>query len=119
MSSRQRFIGDGIIVFALAKMKGGQDFRDWIDGQPQPHLAGESDPTIEFVQLNQFEEQMVEEPVMKENTVLPGSFEPSGDGGFAMSRATYENRDITAFGEKHQDQDDMIFSSFQAIEGSV
>jgi hypothetical protein len=36
-----------------------------------------------------------------------------------MTRATDENRDITAFSQKHQNQHDTILSSFQAIEGSV
>ena len=47
------------------------------------------------------------------------AFKPAGDGGFAMFRTAHENRDITTFSQKHQDQDDMPFISFQSIQGCV
>jgi hypothetical protein len=62
---------------------------------------------------------MMKETMMKENTGLTGSFQPTGDSGLTMTRTTDEARDIAAFGQKHQNQHDAILSSLQAIQGRV
>ena len=62
---------------------------------------------------------MMKEMIMKLSAVLTGAFEPTGDGGFAMTRTTHKNGDIAAFGQKHQDKHNAILSGLQAIKGSV
>ena len=62
---------------------------------------------------------MMKVPIMQKNTVLTGTFEPTSDGGFTVSRAAHENGDITTFGQKHQDQNDMAFIGLEPIKGSV
>ena len=59
--------------------------------------------------------------------MFPSTFQPTresfprfiGDGGFAMTRTAYENRDITIFSQEHQDQHDMPFISLQSIQRRV
>jgi len=47
------------------------------------------------------------------------SFKPAGDGGFTMTGTAYENRDIAAFGQEHQDQHDVPFIGLHPIQGRV
>jgi hypothetical protein len=47
------------------------------------------------------------------------AFQPAGDGGFAMFRTAHENRDIAAFGQKHQDQNDVLFIGLHPIQRRV
>jgi len=47
------------------------------------------------------------------------SFKPASNRGFAMFRTAYENKDITAFSQEHQDQNDVSFIGLHPIQGCV
>ena len=51
--------------------------------------------------------------------MLSHAFQPAGDGGFTMTRTTYQDGDVTAFGQEHQDQNDTVFINLQSIEMGV
>ena len=47
------------------------------------------------------------------------TLQPAGDGSFAVVGAAHEYRDVTAFGQEHQDQNDTVFINLQSIEMGV
>ncbi len=55
----------GIIVFAMTQVKGRQDLGDWIDGEPQPHLASATNPAVELIHLDEGQHQISEETIVK------------------------------------------------------
>lgn len=108
-----------VIILTLAEVKRGQYLGDGIDGQPQPHFAGTAHPTIQLIHLDQGQKQVMKETVVEQRTVLTHAFQPACNGGFTMTRAAHEDRDIAPFSQEHQDQNDMTIVGLQSIKGSV
>ncbi len=111
--------GHGILVLAIAKVKGGQDLGEWVDGEPQPHATDLADSAVEFIHLDEGQEQVMEEALMKARAVIASTFQPAGDGGMGVAGAAHEEGNITTFSQEHQDQDDPLFSDLEAVEGRI
>jgi hypothetical protein len=47
--------------------------------------------------------------------VFSSTLQPTGDGGFTMLGTAYKHRDVTAFSQKHQGEDDMAFIGLEII----
>ena len=109
----------GIIILALAEVKRRQDLGDWIDGQPQPHFAGTAYSAIQLIHLDEGQKQVVKKTVVEQRTVLAHTFQPTGNGGFTMTRTAHQDRDITPFSQEHQDQNDMAILGLKSIKGSM
>ena len=54
----------GIFVFAMTQVERWQNLSDWVNGQPQPHLAGVADPAVEFIHLDKDQDQISEDAIM-------------------------------------------------------
>ena len=52
-------------IFAVTQVKGWQDLGDWIDGKPQPHLAGATNAAEELIHLDEGQHQLSEYTVME------------------------------------------------------
>jgi hypothetical protein len=61
----------------------------------------------------------MKETVVEQRTVRTHAFQPPGNGGFAMTRAAHEDRDIATLSQEHQNQDDMTIIGLQSIKRSV
>lgn len=72
----------GHMLRSGAELKHRKNFRAGINRQPQPeHPCGAAQPGSQFVQLEMWEVEMVEESLVQDLRVLARTGQPGGNGG--------------------------------------
>jgi hypothetical protein len=101
-------------------MKHRNDFREGVDGQPQPqHLFGTAQPSAQFIRLEIRQMQMAEEALVQGKRVLARAWQPGGDGRLPVAEDPFSSRRVQPFGQRREHHDDLPGRGFQAVQGGV
>src|SRR5262245_47674070 len=95
--------GVGRVLGARSQIEYRDDLTNWIDRDPQPQRVRlVPQPGPDLVQLTVRQAQVPEDAVVQGRAVLPGTGEPSRDGGVAMPEHAHRRRNIEPFREGGQ-----------------
>jgi hypothetical protein len=88
------------VLRARTQMEDGKQLRRGVDDQPQPQDAGmAAQPCANFIQLQVWEVQMAEGPLVQRLSMLACTREPPRDGRLTGAEDTLSRRSVQSFGK--------------------
>src|SRR5215472_243231 len=110
----------GHVLGAGTQLEDGKNLGAGINRQPEPlHLCLAAQPGAQFVQLEVWEPQMAEGPLVQGLCVLASVCEPCGDGGLTGAEDACSSRWVQPFGQRGQYHGDSRGRGFQSVQGGI
>jgi len=101
-------------------MEHRKDFRERIDGQPQPeHLCMVAQACAQFIQLQMREVEVAEEMLVQRVCVPACTREPPRNRGVSKAEDPRSRRRVQPFGQRREHHGDLVRGGFQTVQGRV
>ena len=101
-------------------MENRKDFREGVDGQPEPkHLPLATQPCSEFVQLQMWELELAEGAVVQDLCMFASTSQPGDDGGLSKAEDPLGRGWVEPFGQRREHPCDLLRRSFQTVQRCV
>jgi hypothetical protein len=98
-------------------MEHGKKLGEGINGQPEPHhVLVAPEPGSQFIQLEVWEPQMAEGPLVQGLSVLASTSQPGGDGRLSVAEDTFCGGSIQSKGQRREHNCDLLGRRFQTIQ---
>jgi hypothetical protein len=108
----------GHVLCSGTQMEDGKNLVAGIYRQPD-HVLRAAQPGSQFIQLEVWELQKAEGPLVQRLSMLKSASQPRGDGGLSKAEDAFSRGSVQPFGQRREHHANLLGGSFQMVQRCI